>query len=314
MLWLHRSSGAIEHRGFRDLPSILQPGDLLVMNDTRVTAMRLFGRKRTGGAVEALLLREGQVPRSFEALTKPAKRLRPGTELEFEGDLRARVESDLGEGLRVIVFEDVPGWRERLAEVGQTPLPPYIHERLPNAERYQTTYARSPGSAAAPTAGLHFTSDVFEALERRGVKTATVTLDVGIDTFRPLSTEKIEEHSMHGERCSVPEATASAVADCRGRVIAVGTTSVRTLESLAVAPRVLRAGSLTTSIFISPGYEYKICDGMLTNFHMPRTTMLVMLAAMTGLGPLKAAYESAVANRYRFLSFGDSMLILDPYQ
>ena len=307
LLWLHKD-GTIEHRLFRDVVGILDPGDLLVLNDTRVTALRLFGRKRTGAAVELLLLKDLGAD-AYEALAKPGARLQPGTEAVFENGLVCRFEENLGEGLKRVQFLG-SSVSERISELGQVPLPPYIHERLPDAERYQTVYSSAPGSAAAPTAGLHFTRPLLEALTSKGVHLAHVTLDVGLDTFRPVKAENLDEHAMHGERCSVSAETASAVAGCKGRVIAVGTTAVRTLESFAAGPRELGVGSKTTDIFIRPGYEFKIIDGMFTNFHMPRTTMLIMLSALVPRESLMAAYQEALAGDYRFLSFGDSMLIL----
>lgn len=307
LLWLHKD-GTIEHRVFRDVVSILEPGDLLVLNDTRVTAVRLFGKKRTGASVELLLLRDLGAG-AYEALAKPGGRLQPGVEAVFENGLVCRFEENLGEGLKRVQFLGSTV-SERVAELGQVPLPPYIHEALPDAERYQTIYSSAPGSAAAPTAGLHFTRDLLEALSAKGVQMAYVTLDVGLDTFRPVKAENLDEHAMHGERCCVPEETAEAVAVCKGRIIAVGTTAVRTLESFATGDRLLATGLKTTDIFIRPGFEFRIIDGMFTNFHMPRTTMLIMLSALVPRGSLMAAYQEALSGGYRFLSFGDSMLIL----
>jgi S-adenosylmethionine:tRNA ribosyltransferase-isomerase len=309
LLWLHRDSGAIGHRQFRECVQILRPGDLLVMNDTRVTALRLFGQKATGGAVEALLLREVE-PDVYEALAKPGKRLPPGTPIEFEGDLRGTVRANLDGPRKLIAFESSTGVRTRLAEVGRVPLPPYIRATLDNPERYQTVYNRSGGSAAAPTAGLHFTREIFEELRANGVETASVTLDVGVDTFRPVETDTIADHKMHGERCTVPKETVEKVRECRGRIVAVGTTSARTLESFAVGEREIESGSRTTSIFIRPGYRFQVVEGMFTNFHMPRTTMLMMISALAGRDRIMEGYRQALGNGYRFLSFGDSMLIL----
>lgn len=303
LLWLHRDSGRIEDRAFRDVTQILEPGDLLVLNDTRVTAKRLLGHKPSGGRVEALLLRELGAGR-FEALVRPAKRLRVGATLQFE-DLRATVEVELPEGRRELRFESTPNQES----FGQVPLPPYIHARLADPERYQTVYGERPGSAAAPTAGLHFTPDLLDALRERGVEIATVTLDVGLDTFRPISGDP-EGHAMHGEVCEVSAATAGQIAGAKGRVVAVGTTTVRTLESLAVGPRRVEPGRRETRLFITPGFAFQVVDGMFTNFHMPRTTMLLMIGAMAGPEAIQAAYRHALAADYRFLSFGDSMLIL----
>jgi len=204
----------------------------------------------------------------------------------------------------------VPDFSTRLREVGQAPLPPYIRSRLANPERYQTVYARAVGSAAAPTAGLHFTESLLGELKAKGIRFATVTLDVGLDTFRPIQVDDVDQHPMHGERCHVPVETAEAVAACRGRIIAVGTTSVRTLETLARGPRELESGETVSRLFIRPGYSFRIVDGMFTNFHMPKTTMLMMISALAGVELIMDAYRDAVAEKYRFLSFGDSMLIL----
>lgn len=310
LMVVDRSTGAWEHRVFRDLPELLEPGDLLVRNATRVTAMRLFGAKPSGGAVEALLLRQDTAPGSFVALVKPGRRLPTGALIEFEGGLRATVGEVRADGQRVLHFEAVEGQLDQqLRECAQAPLPPYIRTRLKDPERYQTVYAKHGGSAAAPTAGLHFTPEVLEALDRRGVETAEVTLSVGLDTFRPVTEDRAADHVMHGEWCSVSEATRDAVARCRGRIIAVGTTSARTLESFAVGPRQLETGTKETRIFITSGYRWRIVDGMITNYHMPRTTMLLMVASLTGRDALMAAYAEALQQNYRFLSFGDAMLI-----
>jgi S-adenosylmethionine:tRNA ribosyltransferase-isomerase len=309
LLHLHRSDGALEDRAFRDVVEILQPGDLLVMNNTRVTALRLFGNKPTGGEVEALLLRETSEG-VFEALLKPAKRLKPGSRISFEGGLGASVVRELAEPLREIAFDLCLGWRDRLHSVGQTPLPPYIIEVLHDQERYQTVYAEAGGSGAAPTAGLHFTPELLDSLREKGVQIAFVTLDVSLDTFRPVTSENLADHKMHGEVCSIPPETATAVQKAPGRIIAVGTTTARTLESFAAGRRKVGSGSKTTSIFIRPGYEFQILDGMFTNFHMPRTTMLAMISALAGRPNIMRSYAHAIQHRYRFLSFGDSMLIL----
>ncbi len=307
LLRLDRQTGEVEHLAFRDVPRLLAPGDLLVMNDTRVSALRLFGERPTGGRVELLLLRERED--GWEALAKPARKLGPGERVSFGAGLESTVLGDLGEGRRLLRFTAPGDVREALAALGETPLPPYVRTKIEDPERYQTVYASTPGSAAAPTAGLHFTEEVLAELEALGVRTARVTLDVGIDTFRPISADDPLAHRMHGERCRVPQATADAVADCEGRVIAVGTTSVRTLESMAVGPRQLVAGERDTDLYITPGFLFRVVDGMFTNFHMPRTTMLMMLAALAGHQALMDAYREAVERRYRFLSFGDSMFV-----
>ena len=279
------------------------------MNNTRVSARRLLGKKETGGAVEALLIRHLSAEQ-FEALLKPGKRLKEGTRIEFDGGLSATVGVDLGEGLKQIEFDAVPNLEERLDAVGHVPLPPYIHERLSDRERYQTVYGISKGSAAAPTAGLHFTDEILKSLMEAGVQIAYVTLHVGIDTFRPVQVENLDEHKMHGEWCEITEAAASIINATKGRIIAVGTTSVRTLESFAIGPKSVSSGVKDTRLFIRPGFVFQIVDGMFTNFHLPGTTMLVMLSTFVGREKVLNAYEQAVQKRYRFLSFGDSMLIV----
>jgi S-adenosylmethionine:tRNA ribosyltransferase-isomerase len=307
LLWLNRRTGQTDHRSFADAPDILAPGDLLVFNDTRVTALRIHGNKPSGAKVEALVLRpEGK---AHLAMVRPARKLRPGETVDFEDRLSASVVEDRGNGLKLLRFHaDDPD--AVLMEIGQTPLPPYIHERLDDPGRYQTVYARRPGSAAAPTAGLHFTEELLGRLRSKGVLTATVTLDVGIDTFRPVGSIDLAKHKMHGERCAVPEETARLIADRAGRVVAVGTTTVRTLETFATGPRQVEPGERVSDLFIRPGHEFQVVDGMFTNFHLPKTTMLMMVAALAGREPVLKAYEEAVALQYRFLSFGDAMLVL----
>lgn len=308
LLVLPRVEGPIQHRAFGDVPSLLREGDLLVMNDTRVSALRLRGRKPTGAEVEALLLSE-ESPGTFVALMRPGKRLRVGARVLFD-DLAATVEAELPDGQRRLRFDPHPGLSNRMRSIGTVPLPPYIHAALADPERYQTVIARTPGSAAAPTAALHFTPTLLDTLKDQGVEIATVTLSVGLDTFRPVESETLEDHRMHGEVCEVPPETAEAVSRCRGRVVAVGTTSVRTLEAFAEGQRRLATGRRTSRLFIRPGYEWRIVDGMFTNFHLPKTTMLMMLSALVGRERLLAAYAEAIREEYRFLSFGDSMLVV----
>lgn len=308
LLVLGRRDGSVRHQTFRDVVNLFHPGDLLVMNDTRVTARRLLGRRPTGGQVEALVMKR-RPDGLFEALVRPAKRMPEGSRVTFEGGLEALVRGDAGAGVKLLEFlgEDPEG---ELSRLGSVPLPPYIRASLDDPERYQTVYATTGGSAAAPTAGLHFTPELIGELEAKGVRLARVTLDVSMDTFRPVHAEDPKEHVMHGERCVLPEATAEAVRTCPGRVIAVGTTAVRTLETFAIGHRELESGERVSQLYITPGFEYRVVDGMLTNFHMPKTTMLLMLAALAGRDPLMEAYRQAVELRYRFLSFGDSMLIV----
>lgn len=309
LLWLHRESGVIEDRKFRDIVDILQPEDLLVWNDTRVSALRLKGAKPTGGAVEALVLRETSEG-TFAAMVKPGKRLKPGAVIEFGASLKATVTAQLEEPLKEIRFDQTPGWRTEMEAHGRVPLPPYITEEIQDPERYQTVYSRTGGSAAAPTAGLHFTEELLERLDQRGVQTAHVTLDVSLDTFRPVVAENLAEHKMHGETCTLSEATAAKIERAKGRIIAVGTTTARTLESFAIGSRRVRSGTMSTSIFIRPGFSFQVIDGLFTNFHLPRTTMLMMISALASKDRIDAAYHHATQHRYRFLSFGDSMLIL----
>ncbi len=304
----------LEDRSFRDLPERLRSGDLLVVNRTRVRAARLRGVKRdSGGAVEVLLIRRRD-ERHWEGLIKPARRIRAGTLLDL-GRIRGTVVTDPERG-EVVVSLRAPGQdiEEALAEEGEIPLPPYIHIPLDDDERYQTVFARTLGSAAAPTAALHFTTEVLEELGRRGVAIAEVELDIGLDTFRPIATDSIKQHSMHREAWRVPGAAAEAVAACRrrdGRIIAVGTTVVRTLESAATRGRAIAAGSGSTDLFIMPGYRLQVVDCVLTNFHAPRTTLIVMIAAILG-ERWREVYEHALAAGYRFLSLGDAMLIEHP--
>ncbi len=309
LLHLDKGSGGVRHRAFLDSLEILRPGDLLVMNDTRVSALRILGHRPTGGSAEALLLSELS-PGRFEALVKPGKRLKVGAKMTFQGGIEALVAEDLEEGLRVLDFQATDNLQRRLEEVGTVPLPPYIHQQLADSERYQTVYGRNRGSAAAPTAGLHFTSQALAALQARGVSVAFVTLHVGIDTFRPVHVDDLREHRMHGERCVLWQKTAKEIQNCTGRVVAVGTTTVRTLESFATGPKQLRAGEIVSKLFIKPGYRFQIVDGMFTNFHLPKTTMLMMISAMAGKDAVLQSYREAVREGYRFLSFGDSMLIL----
>lgn len=309
MLWLPKDGGPIEHVGFRDLLHILQPGDLLVLNDTRVTARRLFGRRPSGGAVELLLLRDLGEGR-FEAMARPGRRLKPGARVHFDDGLEAEFEDRLEGPIRTIRFLPVPDLEARIQRIGQTPLPPYVKSAIADPERYQTVYAQSAGSAAAPTAGLHFTPEFLSLLKERGVDCAFVTLNVSIDTFRPVESDDLGRHVMHGETATITPEAAAAIRACHGRIVAVGTTVVRTLESFATGPRQVDFGTQSTRLFIRPGFQFRIVDGMLTNFHLPRTTMLMMIAAMAGRDRVLDAYREALARDYRFLSFGDAMLIL----
>ena len=312
LLCLDKATGEIQHRIFRELPDLLREGDCLVMNDSRVIPARLFGARPTGGSVEVVLLRDlggGE----WECLTRPGRKTPPGTEITFGGgELNAVVTRAEADGNKVLRFRYEGIFLEILEKLGQMPLPPYIKEKLEDPERYQTVYARDPGSAAAPTAGLHFTRELLEEIENRGVKTCRVTLHVGLGTFRPVKEENIEDHPMHSEFCIVPEETAETVNRTHaegGRVIAVGTTSCRTLESFAGSDGILRSGSGWTDIFIYPGYRFRTVDALITNFHLPESTLIMLVSALAGRENILNAYRRAVELRYRFFSFGDAMFI-----
>ncbi|MBO8141431.1 MAG: tRNA preQ1(34) S-adenosylmethionine ribosyltransferase-isomerase QueA [Firmicutes bacterium] len=322
LMVVNRATGAVEHRIFRDLPGFLQPGDALILNDTRVMPARLFGVKaETGGRVEVLLVRRLE-PDMWEALVRPGRRVLPGTVIRFgDGQLEARVEDRTDAGGRRLRFSvpeaagdsDPRAIADWIARLGQVPLPPYIKEQLDDPERYQTVYAREEGSAAAPTAGLHFTPELLAAIEAKGVRVAHLTLHVGLGTFRPVQTETVEEHRMHTEYFRVSGAVAEAVALARRegrRVVAVGTTAARALESAAGPGGTIGRTEGWTNLFIYPGYRWKVVDGLITNFHLPRTTLLMLVAALLGRERTLAVYRQAVEARYRFFSFGDAMLIL----
>ena len=321
LLVLDRRSGRTEHRVFRDLPEYLHPGDLLVANRTRVIPARLFGRKSpTGARVEVLLLRRlgGGAGDRWEALVRPGRRLRPGHSIVFDGAPLAAVVREQGEeGTRVLEFHGAPAQVDQaVREAGRVPLPPYIHREVPDPERYQTVYGDQEGSAAAPTAGLHFTPALLETLKRDGVALGYLTLHVGIGTFRPVSVENVEDHVIHREWYSVPPGLAEQVAGARaagGRVVAVGTTSVRTLETAASGEGDggIRAGSGESGLFIYPGFRFQVVDAMVTNFHLPRSSLLMLVSAFTGSREMVfEAYREAIGLGYRFFSFGDAMLIL----
>jgi len=313
LLVLPRERGEVSHHRFSDLPDLLREGDLLIMNDSRVIPARLFGRVETGAAVEILLLRDLGASR-WETLVRPGRKFRAGTRIIFDSDLLSGTVSEVLEnGNRVIEFNYSGIFMEVLEKLGRTPLPPYIHEELADSERYQTIYSRVPGSAAAPTAGLHFTDELFRALEDKGIKRAFVTLHVGLGTFRPVKAENIEEHDMHSEFCVIPPETARAISETKangGRVIAVGTTSCRTLESFAGSGGTISENSGFTNIFIYPGYKFKLIDGLITNFHLPESTLIMLVSALAGRERVLDAYNTAIAEEYRFFSFGDAMLIV----
>ena len=313
LLTLDKNSGAFSHHVFRDIVDFLNPGDCLVINNTKVIPARLMGEKEgTGAGIEVLLLKrkENDV---WETLAKPGKKARPGARISFgNGLLTGEVVDVVEEGNRLIKFEYEGIFEEILDQLGQMPLPPYITHRLEDKNRYQTVYAKHDGSAAAPTAGLHFTPELLEVIKAKGVKVAEVTLHVGLGTFRPVKVENILEHHMHSEFYMVEEEQAAMINETKkngGRVICVGTTSCRTLESAAGEDGILKAGSGWTEIFIYPGYRFKILDALITNFHLPESTLLMLVSALAGRDNVMAAYEEAVKERYRFFSFGDAMFI-----
>ena len=313
MMTLSRETGKVEHRHFFDLPSMLRPGDCLVLNDSRVIPARLLGvHAQKGSAVEVLLLRD-EGDGLWDCITRPGKRTRVGDELSFgDGKLTATVESVDENGNRHVRFHYDGIFLEIIEDLGRMPLPPYITEQLDDPSRYQTVYARNPGSAAAPTAGLHFTPELLASLEAMGVSIARVTLHVGLGTFRPVKADVIEEHHMHAEYYEVSQETADLINRCRaagGRIISVGTTSTRTLESVALDDGTIPAKTGWTDIFIYPGYRFKAIDGLITNFHLPESTLIMLVSAFAGYDETMAAYREAVAERYRFFSFGDCMFI-----
>ncbi len=313
MLMLDRGTGAVEHHGFADIVRYVRPGDCLVLNNTKVIPARLLGTKAdTGAAVEILLLKQREQD-VWEALVRPGKKLRPGAAVIFgDGRLRAEILDVVEEGNRLVRFFYQGIWEEILDSLGEMPLPPYITHRLADKNRYQTVYARYEGSAAAPTAGLHFTDELLAKLQGMGVELAYVTLHVGLGTFRPVKVENVREHHMHTERYQVTREAADKINRAKEnghRVICVGTTSCRTVESAAGEDGRLRACGGDTDIFIYPGYRFKVMDGLITNFHLPESTLLMLVSAFAGREHVLAAYEEAVRERYRFFSFGDCMLI-----
>ena len=313
LLVLDRKTGETCHRHFYDIYDYLQPGDCLVMNDSRVLPARLLGKRPSGGAVELLLLRD-MGDKRWECLAKPGRKLQPGQEVIFgDGELTATIVSVLDDGNRLVEFHYEGIFLEVLERLGKMPLPPYIKAQLEDQERYQTVYSREVGSAAAPTAGLHFTPELMDKLRNKGVSIAFVTLHVGLGTFRPVKVENVLEHHMHSELCILPEETAQILNKTRsegGRIICVGTTSCRTLESLALSDGTFVAGSKWTDIFIYPGYTFKAMDGLITNFHLPESTLVMLVSAFAGRENILSAYGEAVREKYRFFSFGDAMLIL----
>ena len=312
LMVLNRETGEVEHKHFYDVIDYLQPGDCLVMNDSRVLPARLLGHRPTGGAVEVLLLRD-LGDKKWECLCKPGRKMLVGNEVIFgDGELTATVTEVKEDGNRVVEFHYEGIFLEVLERLGKMPLPPYIKAELADQERYQTVYSREVGSAAAPTAGLHFTNELLDQIRAKGVKTAFVTLHVGLGTFRPVKAEDILDHHMHSELCMISAETAEILNETKrngGRVICVGTTSCRTLESLVNGDGSFEAKSKWTEIFIYPGYTFQAMDGLITNFHLPESTLVMLVSAFAGREHVLSAYEEAVRERYRFFSFGDAMFI-----
>jgi len=313
LLVMDRKTGEVKHRHFYDIIDYLNPGDCLVMNDSRVLPARLLGHRPTGGAVELLLLRD-LGDKKWECLAKPGRKLQKDQDVVFgNGELTATITDVLEDGNRVVTFHYDGIFLEVLERLGKMPLPPYIKAELQDLERYQTVYSKAVGSAAAPTAGLHFTNDLLDKIRSKGVKTAFVTLHVGLGTFRPVKAEEITEHHMHSELCMIGKETAEILNETKrsgGRVICVGTTSCRTLESLVNEDGSFEEKSKWTEIFIYPGYTFKAMDGLITNFHLPESTLVMLVSAFAGRENVLSAYAEAVKERYRFFSFGDAMTIL----
>ena len=312
LLHLDKTTGEIEHGHFYDIKRYLRKGDCLVLNDSRVLPARLIGAIPTGGSVELVLLKD-LGDGCWECLSRPGRKTKPGQELIFgNGELTATVQSVTEGGNRIVKFHFEGVFLEVLERLGRMPLPPYIKEELKDSERYQTVYSKELGSAAAPTAGLHFTKELLREIEEMGVKICFVTLHVGLGTFRPVKAENIEDHEMHSEFCIIPAETAKTINEAKrsgGRVIAVGTTSCRTLESFAKEDGTIEETAAWTSIFIYPGYEFKCVDALITNFHLPESTLIMLVSALAGRESILHAYNVAVKEEYRFFSFGDAMFI-----
>ena len=312
LMKIDRETGDITLAHFYELADFLRAGDLLVMNDLKVFPARIMGVKETTGVVCEFLLLEQKTQEVWECIVRPGRRLKKGARVKFSDELTGEIAEVLDDGNRLVRFEYEGVFFDILDRIGQMPLPPYITEKLKNKDRYNTIYCRETGSAAAPTAGLHFTDRVFESVRAKGADTAFVTLHVGLGTFRPVKEENILDHKMHTEHYTVPQETADKIAACKkngGRVIAVGTTSCRTLEACAQKYGEVRACSDSTGIFIYPGYEFRVTDGLITNFHLPESTLIMLVSAFLGRERTLAAYRKAIDERFRFFSFGDSMFI-----
>ena len=314
LLCLDRESGAFSHHHFYELPDFLRPGDCLILNNSRVLPARLLGERLPGGGACEVLLLIDRGDKTWECIVRPGKHLRVGARMRFgDGELTAEVTEVLPDGNRMVRFSYDGIFLEVLERLGKMPLPPYIREELADQERYQTVYSKVLGSAAAPTAGLHFTPELLQKIESMGVGIGYVTLHVGLGTFRPVKEDEIEAHDMHSEYCVIPPETAALINETKthgGRVICVGTTSCRTLESWAAEDGHMEAKAGWTDIFIYPGYRFKVMDGLITNFHLPQSTLIMLVSAFAGREHILTAYEAAVKERYRFFSFGDAMLII----
>ena len=313
LMTLDRATGAVGHHHFYDLPDFLRPGDCLILNNSRVLPARLVGQRLPGGGICEVLLLNDRGENIWECLVRPGRKLRKGTKLSFgNGELTAEITEQLEEGGRLIRFDYEGIFLEVLEHLGRMPLPPYIKEELQDQERYQTVYSKVLGSAAAPTAGLHFTPELLETIKAKGVEIGYVTLHVGLGTFRPVKEDTIEDHEMHSEFCTIPQETADLINRTKaagGRCICVGTTSCRTLESWAAEDGHMEAKAGWTNIYIYPGYRFKVMDGLVTNFHLPESTLIMLVSAFAGREHILSAYEEAVREKYRFFSFGDAMFI-----
>jgi len=312
LLVLNKENGSIEHSYFKNITNYLKKGDLLVLNNSKVLPARIFGEKiETGAVVEFVLLtrREGDI---WECLVKPGKKARPGDKFNFSGKITCEIIDIIEEGIRLVKFEHRTNFYEVLDEIGNMPLPPYIKEKLEDKDRYQTVYAKELGSAAAPTAGLHFTKELISKIEKQGIGISYITLHVGLGTFRPVKVDTVEKHKMHSEHFTIPPEAADAINKTKengGRVIAVGTTSCRTLEAAADENGKVIAKSDNTDIFIYPGYKFKVIDALITNFHLPESTLIMLVSALAGKDKIMNAYNIAIKEKYRFFSFGDAMFI-----
>ena len=313
LMTLDRATGAVEHHHFYELPDFLNPGDCLILNDSRVLPARLLGQRLPGGGACEVLLLIDRGDKTWECLVRPGRKMRTGAKLSFgNGELTAEVVEELPDGNRMVRFDYEGIFLEVLERLGKMPLPPYIKEELQDQERYQTVYSKVVGSAAAPTAGLHFTPELLEKIAAKGVGIGYVTLHVGLGTFRPVKEDTIEDHAMHSEYCVIPQETADLINRTKangGRCICVGTTSCRTLESWAADDGHMEAKAGWTKIYIYPGYRFKVMDGLVTNFHLPESTLIMLVSAFAGREHVLAAYQEAVKERYRFFSFGDAMFL-----